>query len=104
MQIQTLHTSYYSPTKDNQPIQTQNLLDLIRHVDDREVEDEKRANRKLRSDTKMAMYVNTLSNQQDKGFSSWKPNKALTLENLLIYKTCFRNLLKRKQVIQFSQY
>lgn len=47
MQIQTLHTSNYLPTKDNQPIQTQNLLDLMRHVDDREVEDEKKSKSKI---------------------------------------------------------
>ncbi|MEC1302193.1 hypothetical protein [Lysinibacillus capsici] len=47
MQIQTLHTSYYSPTKDNQPIQTQNLLDLMRHVGGREEEDEKKNKSKI---------------------------------------------------------
>jgi len=47
MQIQTLHTSYYLPTKDNQPIQTQNLLDLMRHVGGREEEDEKKNKSKI---------------------------------------------------------
>jgi len=47
MQIQTLHTSHYLPTKDNQPIQTQKLLDLMRHVGDCEEEDEKKNKSKI---------------------------------------------------------
>ncbi|WP_155592962.1 hypothetical protein [Lysinibacillus cavernae] len=47
MQIQPRNASYYLPTKLNQPIRTESLLDLFRHVDGSEEEDAKKNKSKI---------------------------------------------------------
>ncbi|KUF31209.1 MULTISPECIES: hypothetical protein [unclassified Lysinibacillus] len=47
MQIQPRNTSYYLPAKVNQPIKTENLLDLLKYVDGSEEEDAKKNKSKI---------------------------------------------------------